>query len=123
MLKGLDLSVNEGEHVLITGTGKTTLTRIIAGSTKLIYHGVLNGYAVNRVSLEGNVEAFASQVALIRQNPYLCFTESLVCHDLYNHALRAHGDVERATKALRKAVEVTGTQGLMKKYFFELSGG
>ncbi|MEM0217606.1 MAG: ATP-binding cassette domain-containing protein [Candidatus Nezhaarchaeales archaeon] len=127
VLKGLDLSVREGEHVLVigeTGSGKTTLTRIITGSAKLIYDGILRGHvAVNGISPGENTEALASQIALIGQNPYLFFIEPLVRHDLYSYALRLHGDVERAIKALSKAIEVTGIQGLMEKYFFELSGG
>ncbi|MEM0233089.1 MAG: ATP-binding cassette domain-containing protein [Candidatus Nezhaarchaeales archaeon] len=127
VLRGLDLSVSEGEHVLVigeTGSGKTTLTRIITGSANLIYDGILKGrVAINGISLEENTEAFTSQVALIGQNPYLYFTEPLVRHDLYSYALSVHGNVERAVKALNKAIEVTDIQDLIEKYFFELSGG
>lgn len=127
VLKGLDLSVGRGKHLLIigeTGSGKTTLARIITRSAKLIYDGYLRGYvSINGVNLEEYAEAFINHVALIGQNPYLYFTEPLVYHDLYSYALKIHGNVERAVETLNKVVRDAEIQDLMEKYFFELSGG
>lgn len=126
VLRGLSLSVGRGECVLIVGeagSGKTTLARVITGSAKLIYDGHLRGrVVVNGVSLEG-AEALARRVALIGQNPYLYFTEPLVYHDLYSYALRVCGSAEGAAEAVERAAEAARAQGLMGKYFFELSGG
>lgn len=127
VLRGLNLSVSEGKQVLIigeTGSGKTTLARVITGSAKLIYDGHLKGrVAINGINLEEDAEPLARHVAFIGQNPYLYFMEPSVYHDLYSYALRIHGNAEHAVKALNKAVEAMGIKDLLNKYFFELSGG
>ncbi|MEM4576132.1 MAG: ATP-binding cassette domain-containing protein [Candidatus Nezhaarchaeales archaeon] len=128
VLKGINICLNEGERVLIigeTGSGKTTLARVLTGSAKLVYEGDVHGSIVieGRELGKDYVEVPSNRIMLIGQNPYLYFTEPLVFDDLYGYALRMYKSVEKATKVLDKVVETTKVKDLMNKYFFELSGG
>ncbi|MET1159572.1 MAG: ATP-binding cassette domain-containing protein [Thermoprotei archaeon] len=128
IIRGVDLSIERGEQVLVigeTGSGKTTLCRILSGIAIPIYGGELKG--VIRV-LGKNIEEYSltelpRRIHVIGQNPYLYFTEMLVYDDLYNYALSIYGDKDKAHRALSKVVEAFSIHRLLDKYFFELSGG
>jgi len=128
VLRGLNFTLSRGEHVLIigdTGSGKTTLARVITKVGKLVYQGRLSGSIrvlgreIDKVDLEFLTRVFH----VVGQNPYAYFTEPLVYDNLLSYALKCHGHVERAKRAVEKAVEATGTRGLLYRYFYELSGG
>lgn len=128
VLRGLNLVVDKGEHVLIigdTGSGKTTLARVLTNTAPTIYGGHVEGLIkiMGKRLDELNSDEPRREIFLIGQNPYLFFVEPLVREDLYNYALRVHRNHEHAEKALRKAIESTGIHKLVDKYFYELSGG
>jgi energy-coupling factor transport system ATP-binding protein len=128
VLRGLDLVVEKGEHVLVvgeTGSGKTTLARAIMGTGVLVYGGELRGdiRLLGKSVFEYGAEELGKSVHYIGQNPYLFFTEPLVRDDLYSYALRVHRNSESAAKAFAKAIEAAGIHEHVYKYFFELSGG
>ena len=128
ILRGVDLYVKRGEHVLIvgdTGSGKTTLVRAITGLGSLVYGGEVKGYVkiLGRDISEYTTSDLFRAVGVVGQNPYLYFTDLHVYRDLYNYALRVYGDSSRASRALRKIVEMFTLHSLLNRYFFELSGG
>ena len=128
VLRGVDLSVKRGEHVLIigdTGSGKTTLVRAITNIGRLIYNGEVKGSirVLGRDLLEYTRSELFRVIGVVGQNPYLYFTDLHVYRDLYNYAVRIYRDPLKAERALRKIVETMSLHNLLERYFFELSGG
>lgn len=124
----MSLDVGRGETVLIigrTGSGKTTLARVLNGVGVHVYEGVLKGEVLvkGRGVLDYSVEELSRLVHVVGQNPYVYFTEPLLEEDLRSYAESIHEGFERAGKAFRKAVESMGLEGVLRRYFFELSGG
>ncbi len=128
VLRGANLSVKRGEHVLIigdTGSGKTTFIRAITNIGRLVYNGEIKGSIkiLDKELSEYTSSELFKVIGVIGQNPYLYFTDLHVYRDLYNYALRVHRDPSRAERALRKIVEMMSLYDSLEKYFFELSGG
>jgi energy-coupling factor transport system ATP-binding protein len=128
VLRGLNLVVSRGEHVIIigdTGSGKTTLARVISKTADLIYGGEVNGeiYLSGMRLSDIKLSELHKYIHVIGQNPYLYFTAHIVREDLYNYALRVTGSREHAVRAFKRVVEALGLHSLLDKYFYELSGG
>ncbi|MEM4441112.1 MAG: ATP-binding cassette domain-containing protein [Desulfurococcaceae archaeon] len=128
VLRGVDLVIEKGEHVLIigeTGSGKTTLVKAVTGVGELVYGGESRGEVLVDGKYLKNLEPedVFKVIHIIGQNPYLYFTEPIVRDDLLAYALRVHGEIRVAKQAIVKAVEATGIYRLLDRYFFELSGG
>ena len=128
VLKGVELEVSRGEHVLVigdTGSGKTTLIRAITGLGTLLYRGEMAGEVyIAGVRLDQvTPEKLQRLVHVVGQNPYLFFTDYTVRDELYSYALRVYRDPNHAKRAVERAVETMNIWHLLDRYFYELSGG
>ena len=128
VLRGVELSVKRGEHILIigdTGSGKTTLLRALTGLGVIVYSGEIKGYIriLGRDISEYSTSDLFKILGVVGQNPYHYFTDLHVYRDLYNYALRVYRDHYKAERAVNKVIEALTLHSLLDKYFFELSGG
>jgi len=128
IFRGAYFEVLRGEHVLVigdTGSGKSTLVRILSRTAEFIYRGELSGEIriLGKNIGEIGFEELQRLVHVIGQNPYLYFTEHVVRDELYSYALKIYKTSEKAERAVRKVVEATHIYNLVDKYFYELSGG
>ncbi|WP_084322125.1 ATP-binding cassette domain-containing protein [Desulfurococcus amylolyticus] len=129
VLKGVNLYVRKGESILViggTGSGKSTMARVLNGSALWIYNGELKGDVIVdgfKVREDSNPWVLARKIHVVGQNPYMYFINPLLREDLEFYAYSLYEDDEIAERALWKAVESVSARELLDKYFFELSGG
>jgi energy-coupling factor transport system ATP-binding protein len=127
-LKGVDLTVREGEFLVIvgpSGAGKSTLCLALCG---LIPH-FLRGYYRGEVIINGRdtrkmrLSEITKIVGIVFQDPDTQFVtmsvEDEVAFPLENHGVPR----EEMIKRVRKAMESTKILDLRDKYPHELSGG
>jgi len=127
-LRGINLTVEEGEFILLTGPsgcGKTTFCRCLNGLIPHFYHGELRG----RVKISGVLTEdhptteLAQQVGLIFQNPdnqiFALTVEKDVAFGLENLGVSK----DKMVEAVDWALEVTGMIDLRNRATHELSGG
>ncbi len=127
-LKGVDLTVNKGEFILITGPsgcGKTTFCRTLNGLIPHFYNGELEGeVTVNNLNIRDNPTYKLSQhVGLVFQNPdnqiFSLTVEKDVAFGLENQGVPKQEMVESIDWALK----MTGIEHLRERATHELSGG
>ncbi len=127
-LRGVDLTVDEGEFILLTGPsgcGKTTFCRCLNGLIPHFYHGELEGeITVTGLSTRENSTAkLAQNVGLIFQNPdnqiFALTVEKDVAFGLENLGIPK----ELMLEAIDWALEKTGISHLRERGTHELSGG
>lgn len=127
VLRGVDLVVEPGEVVLIlgaSGSGKTTLLRAITGIGTSVYGAevvgdiILGGRRIEDLTLE----EIRRVVQVVNQNAYTHFIEHVVGLDLYYSSIAIHGP-SVGERVFRKVVNTFKLSGLLKRRFFELSGG
>ena len=127
-LKGLDLTIERGEFVLLTGPsgcGKTTFCRCLNGLIPHFYNGDLEGeITVAGLSIRENpTHRLAQRVGLIFQNPdnqiFALTVEKDVAFGLENLGIEKRKMLERIDWAL----EMVGISHLRDRATHELSGG
>jgi energy-coupling factor transport system ATP-binding protein len=128
VLRGVNLSIDRGEFVLLTGPsgcGKTTLCRCLNGLIPHFYNGKLDGeIKVAGLSVSDTpTSKLAQHVGLIFQNPdnqiFALTVEKDVAFGLEN---LDYGR-EEMIKRIDWALEVTGIESLRNRAPHELSGG
>ena len=127
-LRGVNLTINEGEFVLLTGPsgcGKTTFCRTLNGLIPYFYNGDLKG----KVKVAGmnvadhTTPELARQIGLIFQNPdnqiFALIVEKDVAFGLENLGVPK----EKMMQEIDWALKMTGIDDLRERATHELSGG
>jgi len=127
-LTGVDLSIDEGEFILLTGPsgcGKTTFSRCLNGLIPHFYSGELEGsVTVNGLDVrEHATPELAPNVGLIFQNPdnqiFALTVEKDVAFGLENLGIPK----EQMMEDIDWALDATGIRHLRDRGTHELSGG
>jgi multiple sugar transport system ATP-binding protein len=119
-LRGVDVSVGDGEFVVLvgpSGCGKTTLLRMIAGLEE-VSHGeiAIGGRVVN------DVPPKERDIAMVFQN-YALYPHMTV-RDNMSFSLRLRGTpAAEVTRRVAAAAEILGLAALLERYPRQLSGG
>ena len=128
VLKNINLSVHQGESILLcgkSGCGKSTLLKIINGIIPEFYQGKITGSVevAGMNPFETEIYKISEKVGSVFQNPktqfYTTNTTDEIAFALENYGL------ERAKiqKRLQEVQETMHISGLMDRNIFALSGG
>lgn len=127
-LKGINLTVNEGDVVLVcgpSGCGKSTLIRCVNGLIPHFYEGTMTGsVTVNGIDVsQTTLRKISRHVGTVFQNPRSQFfnvdTTSELAFGCENFGL----DPDEIERRINRVVNVHGLAPLMDRSIFKLSGG
>ena len=127
-LKGLNLTINEGDVVLVcgpSGCGKSTLVRCVNGLIPHFYEGTMTGsVTVNGIDVsQTTLRKISRHVGTVFQNPRSQFfnvdTTSELAFGCENFGL----DPDEIERRINRVVNVHGLAPLMDRSIFKLSGG
>ena len=127
-LRGIDMTVQTGEFILLTGRsgcGKTTLIRSLNGLIPHFYPGEIQGDLVmdGRSLLEMKPSQLAGQVGTVFQDPrsqfFMTDTTRELAFGCENQGLPEEEIIQRVTST----AEQFGMENLLGKNIFSLSGG
>lgn len=127
-LKSVNLTVNEGEVVLVcgpSGCGKTTLVRCVNGLIPHFYHGELTGnVTVGGVEIRNTtLRKISRHVGTVFQNPRSQFFNVDTTSELAFGCENFGMDPDEIEKRLNDVVNRHDLEGLMDRSIFKLSGG
>lgn len=127
-LKSVNLTVNEGEVVLVcgpSGCGKTTLVRCVNGLIPHFYHGELTGnVTVGGVEIRNTtLRKISRHVGTVFQNPRSQFFNVDTTSELAFGCENFGMDPDEIEKRLNDVVNKHDLEGLMDRSIFKLSGG
>ncbi|TXT53959.1 MAG: putative enzyme [Candidatus Thorarchaeota archaeon] len=127
-LKRINLTINEGEYVVITGPsgcGKTTLCRAINGLVPHFHRGYIGGNVIidginTRTSSVANLSSIAGMVF---QNPSNQLVTLNVERELAFGPENLGVDPAEITNRINEIVELLFLENLLEKHPHEMSGG
>ena len=127
-LKDINLTINKGELVLLcgeSGSGKTTITRLINGLIPNYYNGEIKGKVSFNDKLIRDMKLYeiSEKMGSVFQNPRSQFfnidTTSELAFECENLGL----PIDEITKRIDQTVKNLHIENLMDKSIFDLSGG
>ena len=128
VLKNINLSVHQGECILLcgkSGCGKSTLLKIINGIIPEFYQGKITGSVevVGMNPFETEIYKISEKVGSVFQNPktqfYTTNTTDEIAFALENYGVER----EKIQKRLKEVQETMHVSALMDRNIFALSGG
>lgn len=127
-LKNLNLSIEDGECVLITGgsgCGKTTIIRLINGLIPNFFEGELQGEVLVNGQNVTNAELYdtAKTVSTVFQNPRSQFFNVDTTSELAFACENQGMPEEEILRRIEKTVTELKLEPLMNRSLFDLSGG
>ena len=127
-LKDVNLTINDGEFVLLTGEsgcGKTTIIRLINGLIPYFYDATVQGdvYVDGLHTSESSIYDLAKKSGTVFQNPrsqfYTCEVKSELVFGCENEGIPE----DEILKRLDETVKRFSVDKLLERGMFELSGG
>jgi len=127
-LKNINLTINKGELVLLcgeSGSGKTTITRLINGLIPNYYDGEIKGDISfnNKLISDMKLYEISEKMGSVFQNPRSQFfnvdTTSELAFECENLGL----PIDEINKRIDRTVKNLHIENLMDKSLFDLSGG
>ncbi len=127
-LKGIDLSVNEGEVVLVcgpSGCGKSTLVRCVNGLIPHFYEGELSGsVSVNGIDVSQiTLRKLSRYIGTVFQNPRSQFFNVDTTSELAFGCENFGMDPDEIERRIDQTVNRHALGPLMDRSIFKLSGG
>lgn len=128
ILENIDLSINEGELIVLTGLsgcGKTTLTRIMNGLIPYHYDGELKGQVqlLGKNLLDYQKGEIAKYIGNVFQKPSDQFFATIAEEEVALIGENLGMDYNELTVKVKEAFKVMDIEDLMKEKVWELSGG
>jgi len=123
-LKGLSLKIYQGEGIYIlggNGTGKTTVLNVISGLNKA-YRGkvTINGKSIEKYK---DNSLYRHNIAYLPQNPQAVFLKDTVGEDFEEICRVMEYGSDESQSMIDAALKKTGTENLIAKHPYDLSGG
>ncbi|MGX7092604.1 ABC transporter ATP-binding protein [Hutsoniella sourekii] len=127
-IKDINLTVKQGETILIcgaSGSGKTSLTRIINGLAPNYLQGKLTGQAKTSHLVAGSapIEAYVPLVATVFQNPKTQHFATNTTHELAFTLENLGKPADKIQWTIDHLCEIFSCQQLLDRNIFDLSGG
>ena len=127
-INGLDLTIQNGEFVVLTGgsgCGKTTITRLINGLIPHYYNGNLNGEVLINGKSVPDTPIFetAKKVGSVFQNPRSQFFNVNTTDEIAFAAENQCCEPAEISKAITATAASMQIENLLDRNTFELSGG
>ncbi|WP_317854076.1 ECF transporter S component [Chakrabartyella piscis] len=124
VIRGLDLTIYQGEFLALlggNGTGKTTILSLLSGLQKP-YRGTLQieGKSATEIS---DTERFGNLFAVLPQNPQSLFVKKTVELDLWEVMKQKQISSEEAKKTIADVVQLCGLEQVQNQHPYDLSGG
>ncbi|MDR0836706.1 MAG: ATP-binding cassette domain-containing protein [Propionibacteriaceae bacterium] len=124
VLRGLDMSVNQGEFACLlggNGSGKTTTLGALSGLNKP-YRGKIKLLGLNPAKAKG-MELFRAGLSVLPQDPQTLFMRNTIFDDLDDAARAHYTDKSARETAVEQVAATTEITSLLRTHPYDVSGG